>query len=459
MTHPKIPRGRKPGAPAATASAPDPAMPGLVARHTASLAFERTLAARLQLDDVLDQEIAAARGLEGRDAGLVRAIAVTSFRHLGTITRAVDARVERGASSLPRPVQAILVTAAAQILFLEAADHAAVDLAVAQTKLQPQGLRFAGVVNAVLRKIGREADAIRAGITAPGDDLPPWLASSWTAHYGAEATALMAASLAEELALDITVKADAAAWAETLGAIVLPTGSLRLAARTPVHELPGYNEGGWWVQDAASAIPARLLGARPGQRVLDLCAAPGGKTAQLASTGATVTALDRSGPRLALLKANLDRLGLHATTITADATTFEHEPFDAVLLDAPCTATGTIRRHPDVAWTKTLADEAKLIALQARLLDRAADLTRPGGRLIYCTCSLQPGEGEDQVTRILALRPDLALEAIAEPEIGVPGCTTPRGEFRALPHQLHGDSPRLSGWGGFFAARFVRQPS
>ncbi len=464
MTNVSTPRGRKPGASAPIPSAsgpakPDPAMPGLVARYTASLAFERTLAARQQLDDVLDQEIAAARGLEGRDAGLVRAIAVTSFRHLGTITRAVDARVERGASSLPRPVQAILVTAAAQILFLEAADHAAVDLAVAQTKLQPQGLRFAGVVNAVLRKIGREADAIRAGITAPSDDLPPWLLTSWTAHYGAATTALMAASLAEELALDITVKADAAGWAEKLDAVLLPTGSLRLAARTPVHELPGYDEGAWWVQDAASAVPARLLGAGPGQRVLDLCAAPGGKTAQLASTGAEVTALDRSGPRLAVLKANLDRLGLTATTVTADATAFEHEPFDAVLLDAPCTATGTIRRHPDVAWTKTPADEAKLIALQARLLDRAVDLTRPGGRLIYCTCSLQPGEGEDQVTRILALRPDLALDAIADHEIGVPGSTTPRGEFRALPHQLHGDSPRLSGWGGFFAARFVRQTS
>jgi 16S rRNA (cytosine967-C5)-methyltransferase len=246
---------------------------------------------------------------------------------------------------------------------------------------------------------------------------------------------------------------------QQLEATQLGPWAVRLTQPTPVSDIPGFLQGRVSVQDAAAQLAAPLMQLEPGMRVLDACAAPGGKTAQLASTGAEVTALDRSAPRLAVLKANLDRLGLAATTITADATAFEHEPFDAVLLDAPCTATGTIRRHPDVAWTKMPTDEAKLIALQARLLDRAVDLTRPGGRLIYCTCSLQPGEGEDQVTRILALRPDLALDAIADHEVGVPGSTTPRGEFRALPHQLHGESPRLSGWGGFFAARFVRQAS
>ncbi|MGL4440753.1 MAG: RsmB/NOP family class I SAM-dependent RNA methyltransferase [Bosea sp. (in: a-proteobacteria)] len=428
---------------------------GLAARHAASLAFERTLAAGQQLDDVLDHQIAATRGLEPRDAGLVRAIAITTFRHLGTITRAIDARAERGAASLPRPVQAILATATAQILFLEAADHAAVDLAVAQTKLQPQGMRFAGVVNAILRKIVREAEMIRSAIDPLAHDTPDWLRQGWIAAYGPEQASQIAASMSQELALDISVKSDAAEWADRLEAVLLPTGSLRVPARTPVHELPGYDEGAWWVQDAASAVPARLLGVKPGEAVLDMCAAPGGKTAQLASFGAKVTALDRSAQRLKILEANMARLDLDISIATADATTFEHAPFDAVLLDAPCTATGTIRRHPDAAWTKTPADEVKLIALQAKLIDRAVALTRPGGRLIYCTCSLQPGEGENQVMAALARHPRLELAPMSDTEVGLSGSTTSRGEFRALPNQLQGSTVRLSGWGGFFAARFV----
>lgn len=430
--------------------------PGHMARLVAAKAFERTLSARQQLDDVLDQEIAQARGLEGRDAALARAIALTSFRHLGTIAQAVDARLAQGARSLPRPVQALLVTAAAQLLFMEAADHAAVDVAVALTKLQPQGMRFAGVVNAVLRKIGREAEGIRTAIAPLGADTPSWLREAWIRDHGEANAVAIAASFGDELALDLTVRDDAAGWAEKLDALLLPTGSIRLRQRTPVHELPGYSEGAWWVQDASSAVPARLIGAGPGQSILDMCAAPGGKTAQLASMGAHVTALDRSRQRLDILSQNLSRLGLSADVVVADGVNFEHEPYDAVLLDAPCTATGTIRRHPDVAWTKTPQDEAKLVALQARLLHRAADLTRPGGRLVYCTCSLQASEGEDQVSAILAARSDLALLPVSDAEVGIAGSTTARGEFRALPHQLHGDSPRVSGWGGFFAARFVR---
>jgi 16S rRNA (cytosine967-C5)-methyltransferase len=440
---------------AAPSTKPVAMAPGLAARHAASLAFERTLAAGQQLDDVLDHQIAATRGLEPRDAGLVRAIAITTFRHLGTITRAIDARAERGAASLPRPVQAILATATAQLLFLEAADHAAVDLAVAQTKLQPQGMRFAGVVNAILRKIGREAQMIRSAIDPLAHDTPDWLRQSWIQAYGSGQAQLIAASMAEELALDITARADAGDWAGKLDAVMLPTGSLRVVARTPVHELPGYDEGAWWVQDAASAVPARLLGIKPGESVLDICAAPGGKTAQLASMGGRVTALDRSAQRLKVLEANMARLGLDVEIVISDATSYEHAAFDAVLLDAPCTATGTIRRHPDAAWTKTPADEVKLIALQAKLIDRAVALTRPGGRLVYCTCSLQPGEGEAQVSAALARHPRLKLSPISDAEVGVQGSTTHRGEFRALPHQLHGETSRLSGWGGFFAARFV----
>ena len=224
-----------------------------------------------------------------------------------------------------------------------------------------------------------------------------------------------------------------------------------------VTGLPGFTEGEWWVQDAAAALPAQLLNVRPGERVADLCAAPGGKTVQLAQAGGQVVAVDRSGPRLRRLKANLERLGLSAEIVTADVTAFEAEPFDAVLLDAPCSATGTIRRHPDVAWTKRPEDVDKLAALQARLLDQAARLTKPGGRLIYCTCSLERAEGEAQIEAFLARNDGFARDPIKPEEIGGRAeALTAEGELRTLPHQLAGETPRLSGWAGFYACRLIR---
>ena len=266
-----------------------------------------------------------------------------------------------------------------------------------------------------------------------------------------------AAAHAEEPPLDLTVKSDAVGWAGKLDGIVLPTGSVRLRAREAVTGLPGFTEGEWWVQDAAAALPAQLLNVRPGERVADLCAAPGGKTVQLAQAGGNVVAVDRSGPRLRRLKANLERLGLSAEIVTADVTAFEAEPFDAVLLDAPCSATGTIRRHPDVAWTKRPEDVDKLAALQARLLDQAARLTKPGGRLIYCTCSLERAEGEAQIEAFLARNDGFARDPIKPEEIGGRAeALTAEGELRTLPHQLAGETPRLSGWAGFYACRLIR---
>jgi 16S rRNA (cytosine967-C5)-methyltransferase len=429
-------------------------LPGLASREAAARAIETTLSARIQLDDALARVTAP---LEARDAGLARAIAITAFRHFGALHAALDARLERGLVSLPRPAQAILLAAAAQIVHLDAADHAAVDLAVTQVRGLPQGMRFAGLANAVLRRLSEQADALRAEADADGVGLPIWLDETLEVSWGREALAAMRRVMAHEPALDLTVRADAGRWASLMDAELLPTGSLRLRGRTPVHELPGYDSGAWWVQDASAAVPARLLGDVAGLRVADLCAAPGGKTMQLAAAGAQVTAVDRSAPRLKRLAANLARVGLSADIRAVDATNFTAEPFDAVLLDAPCTATGTIRRHPDIAWTKTPADQAKLAALQARLLDQAINLTRPGGRLVFCTCSLQPEEGEDQIAALMARRDDVRLVPITADEVGVPDAVTPDGFFRALPHQLSGATPRMSGWGGFFAARLERK--
>jgi 16S rRNA (cytosine967-C5)-methyltransferase len=238
---------------------------------------------------------------------------------------------------------------------------------------------------------------------------------------------------------------------------VLPTGSVRLDTHTPVAELEGYADGQWWVQDAAAALPARLLRPAPGMRIVDLCAAPGGKAAELAAAGADLTTVDRSAERLKLLAANFARLRLHTEVVVADALTFDASPFDAVLLDAPCSATGTIRRHPDVAWIKRPGDLVPLVKLQADLLDKAIALARPGGAIVYCVCSLEPEEGEAQIAAVLRRNPDVRRLGVTSEEVGgIAECLTPAGDLRTLPCHLWGDDLRRSGLDGFFATRLVK---
>ena len=265
-------------------------------------------------------------------------------------------------------------------------------------------------------------------------DVPAWLFDRWVATYGeADARRIAEASLTEA-PLDLSVKAEPAAWAERLGGIVLPTGSVRLAAGGRIEDLDGYADGAWWVQDAAAALPARLLGPVAGRTVADLCAAPGGKTAELATAGAAVTAVDLAGARLARLAANLERLHLKADIVEADAATWEPgRTFDAVLLDAPCTATGTIRRHPDILRLKRPDDVAALAALQQRLLDNAVRLVKAGGTLVYGTCSLEPEEGSRQIERLLAREQQLVRAPITAGEAGIAAdWITPEGDLRTL---------------------------
>jgi 16S rRNA (cytosine967-C5)-methyltransferase len=332
-------------------------------------------------------------------------------------------------------------------------DHAAVDIAVRMVQADRRAARYPGLVNAVLRRIGREGAADLA-TASPTVDIPEWLGARWRAAYGADVCATIAAALREPPPLDVSVKQDAEDWAARLRGHVLASGTVRLAAQGAVSRLPGFDEGGWWVQDAAAALPARLLGDVAGQRVADLCAAPGGKSVQLALAGANVTAVDRSGPRMGRLQSNFARLGLTCETVVADVLSWEAEPFDAVLLDAPCLATGTIRRHPDVSWLKRESDLVSLVDVQRRLLDRAVALTRPGGRLVYSVCSLEPEEGERQTTALLERYPGLSREPIAAEEVGGWGeMLTDAGELRSLPSHLPNADPRLAGLDGFFAAR------
>jgi 16S rRNA (cytosine967-C5)-methyltransferase len=435
-------------------------VPGLAVRKTAASILRRVIERGAPLDSLLDESHGSQhfQALEARDRALVRAILGAALRHRGEIEAALAERLDRPLPPNSGALAAILQVAAAQMLFLDVPDHAAVHLAVAHATGDRQAHRARGLVNGVLRRLARDRDIILARPNAARLNTPDWLFARWSRAYGTETATVIAASHLEQPSLDISVKADAAAWADRLGGLLLPTGSIRLAEPHRVFGLPGYAEGAWWVQDAAAALPARLLGNVAGKRVADLCAAPGGKTAGLANAGADVTAVDISESRLKRLAANLERLGLSAQLEAADL--LEWTPgrnFDAVLLDAPCTATGTIRRHPDIAWLKRPEDIPALSALQAKMLNRAASLVAPGGGLVFSTCSLEPEEGEAHVGPFLARHPGFALEPVAPAEIaGLARLLTPQGALRTLPCHNFDAGPAMSGMDGFFAARFRR---
>ena len=396
----------------------------------------------------LEQALAAPAmdALEPRDRGFARALAMTALRRKGGVDRILQARL---AKAPPEEVRELIGLGVVQLLYLDTPAHAAVSTTMALAAASRASLPFKPLINAVLRGIEREG----APVLGPEVWAPDWLLARWRAAYGEEAALAMAALIPAEPATDLTVRdaAEAVAIADALEGQVLSSGSIRTERRGELPEWPGYGEGRWWVQDASAAAPARLLHVRPGETAVDLCAAPGGKTLQLAAAGAVVTAVDRSDARLQRVGENLARLGLQAEMVAAEAGAWEDSrQFDAVLLDAPCTATGTFRRHPDVLWATRPGDIAKLAEAQRRLLHAAARRVRPGGRLVYCVCSLEPEEGEAQALAFLRSHPEFSLSAVTPGEGGAPEASaTPGGMLRILPCHREG------GTDGFFAARFL----
>lgn len=416
-------------------------------------ALAAVLRRRTPMDDALERALVAAGEVPARDRAFARLLLATVLRRLGQTDDLLARMLDR-----PEPPRAdvmdLLRLGAVQILFLGTPAHAAVDttVALAAARRQPQAK---GLVNAVLRRVAREGAAIVAGQDAARLNTPGWLWLSWRQGHGTPAARAIANAHLEEPPLDLTVRDGATGWAERLGATLLPTGSLRLTAPGPVTELPGFAEGAWWVQDAAAALPARLLGDVAGRRVFDLCAAPGGKTAQLAAAGARVTAVDRSDRRLRRVAENLDRLGLSADLVTADVTDWAPEdgPADAVLLDAPCSATGTIRRHPDIPHVKVAGDVEDLAEVQAWMLAGVARLVKPGGLLVYCTCSLEAREGERQVEALLAGGAPFERVPVRAEEVGGEAAlVTADGDLRTHPGLWAG----RGGLDGFYAARLRR---
>jgi 16S rRNA (cytosine967-C5)-methyltransferase len=424
----------------------DAPLDDLAARRAAITLLEAALERRAGLDEAATSN--AMRGLDSRDRAFARALTLACLRRLGAVDRLLAPRLNR---EPPARVRNLLRLGVTQLFWFDTPDHAAVSTSVALADRDKATRSFKGLVNAILRGLLRDGP--------PAEDpevlAPPWLLARWQAAFGAETARLIAAQIAAEPATDLSLRqpGDLEALTTALEAQALAGGTLRVAQRGDPSLWPGFSEGQWWVQDAAAAIPARILDPRPGQTALDLCAAPGGKTLQLAAAGATVTAVDRSAERLKRVSENLLRMGLEAQVIAADAMTWSDDrSFDAILLDAPCSATGTFRRHPDVLWAARPGDIASLSAVQARLLDSAARRLAPGGRLVYCVCSLEPEEGEQQIAGFLARHGDFETRPADPDRYGAPAASlTPEGWLRLLPHQREG------GQDGFFAACLQRK--
>ncbi len=398
------------------------------------------LSACLDKGQPLDDALARHAGfemLEVRDRAFVRLLLATTLRRLGEIDAVLGQLVERDNPA----ARQVLRMGATQLLFLGTPAHAAVD-----TSVRLLGPHLKGFANAVLRRVAREGAALLGDRDPARLNTPQWLWDSWTASYGAETTRAIAAAHLVEAPLDITPRSNAEFWAGRLEGELLPTGTIRRATGGSVAELPGFAEGAWWVQDAAAALPVRLLGDVAGKRVADLCAAPGGKTLQLCAAGAHVTAVDISARRMARLGENLARLGFAAELVTSDVGKWNPtEKFDAVLLDAPCSGTGTLRRHPDIAWLKDEEDVTRLTLTQDRLLAQALTLPKPGGIVVYAVCSLQEDEGPARIAALLSRRADLRRLPVQPNELpGLGSAITPEGDVRTLP---------TMGMDGFYIAR------
>jgi len=439
-------------------------VPGLAARRIAADILDGVLHKHRTLDEQLDGAAAhpGLKNLSDRDRALMRRLVATILRRLGTLGHILSRLLDRGVPTDAPRAQSALLIGAAQILWMDVPDHAAVDLSVRLVQLDRRAAKYAGLVNAVLRRCAREGQPLINEVKSQMLDVPPWLMARWIANYGDLVARDIAAAIGQEPSLDMTVKSDSEQWASRLHGETLPTGSVRTLLQGSVTMLPGFSEGHWWVQDAAAALPARLFGDVAGKRIVDLCAAPGGKTAQLVQAGARVTAVDRSPSRMARLRDNLARLKLESEMVVADGAEWldrNHDGgFDGILIDAPCTSTGTIRRHPDIGWLRQESDIAPLAAAQKRLLQKAVALLRPGGTLVYCTCSLEPEEGEQVVSALLASEAAIRRLPIEASEVaGLSEIVTADGDLRTLPCHLPHHDPRLGGLDGFYVARLARR--
>ena len=423
--------------------------PGLDARRAALVALDAVLESDRPLDAAWRE--AKVDRLQDRDAGFARLLVLTTLRRLGSIDAVIDRFVARRPVGRNRLAVQIMRIAGAELMALDGVPHAAVDTAVRLAKHLPDTRRLSGMVNAVCRRMADEGCRMFDEIDADAVDTPAWLWERLKDAHGEETARAIATAHRHGAPLDIVPARVAADWAERLGGTLTPAGTVRRGGGA-VASLEGYEEGAWWVQDAAATLPAYLLGDVRGRRILDLCAAPGGKAMQLAAMGAEVTALDISAPRMRRMRENLLRTRTGVKVVIADALDWQPDGlFDGILIDAPCSATGTIRRHPDLPHLKSGAMLASLTPLQDALMTRAWNWLAPGGAMVYATCSLLPEEGETRIASFLASHPDARLDPVEEGG-GIGAEMISGGALRTLPCHW----PDIGGLDGFFAARLVR---
>lgn len=426
------------------------------ARRAALELLSVVLSQKQALDHVLERH-EGFRALPIRDKAFCRMLTSTTLRRLGQIDDLIRQALHKGGEN-HITLQNILRLGVTQIMFMDVPDHAAVDTSVRLADAAELD-RKKGFVNGVLRTITRSGKEWVARQDEGRLNTPEWLLKSWIEDYELRTAAEIAKANLAEAPLDISIKdeADRNYWQSTFKATQIGTGTLRCHAGGPVQEREGFHDGKWWVQDAAAAMPAKLFGDIEGRTVIDLCAAPGGKTMQLAAQGARVIALDRSAQRMKRLSENLERMRLADKVKIEIADAAEWHPKEApryILVDAPCSATGTIRRHPDVAHLKSPNDIQRLIETQARILNNAFEMLAPGGTLIYCTCSLQKSEGEDQILRLFENHINAYKIPITANEIGgLDEAITDHGDVRLLPYHL----AALGGMDGFFISRITKQ--
>lgn len=439
---------------------------GLGARKVALEIVDSVLHQKISLDECLKNSYSRESNngsilFDYRDRNFTRLLATTMLRRHGQLTKIVSNYLKKPLPNSGQYAQLILLLGAAQLIFLKGTPHSVIDTAVELCRMQHSSMRFAGLINAVLRRISERDPAHLLEQTNDFLNVPKWMLNRWITAYDKKTTREIVTASLKEAALDITVLGKSQELANRVNGIVLPTGSVRCYGCGRINELPGYTDGQWLIQDAAAALPARLLGKIAGRRVADICAAPGGKTAQLVSSNAHVTAIDISEKKLLRVRENLKRLRLSAASyIVADAAKWSSKTmFDAILLDAPCSATGTIRRHPDILHIKKLQDIDKLSRIQKAILENVAlKLLRPNGILIYCTCSLEPEEGEEQIETFLKSYKEFNRVPIYANEIaGLDECLTLKGDVRILPYHLQLSNPKLSGLDGFFISRLRKR--
>jgi len=420
---------------------------GLPAREAALTALRAVLDKEFSLDVAWRE--AKLTTLDPRDVGFARVLVLTTLRRLGSIDAVLDQFLRKRPVGGNAVAVHIMRIAAAELLALDGAAHAAVDSAVRLTKKQKNLGKLSGMVNAVCRKVAGEGVKLFDQIDSEKVDTPAWLWMRLVHDYGEETARGIATAHRNGAPLDLSIRDDPAGWSVRLAGTLLPSETVRLTDAGAVPDLLGYTEGAWWAQDAAAALPARLLGDVKGKRVLDLCAAPGGKTMQLAAAGAHVTALDLSEVRMKRLIENLTRTRLSVDVVTADALDWEpKEAFDAILLDAPCSATGTIRRHPDLPYLKSGKELTSLVPLQDALLDRAVGWLKPGGAMVYAVCSLLPAEGPRRMRAFLDRTPGIEMIPLM-PGAGIDPEMIVDGALRTLPHHW----TDRGGIDGFYAAR------